>query len=58
MFNILKLNLQGFSPYIIARKLEMDQPSVYVSLKAAKTNFKEVNRMLQELKSLGWSENN
>ena len=54
MFNILKLNLQGFSPYRIARKLEMDPPSVYVSLKAAKKNFSEADKMLQELKGLGW----
>jgi len=54
MFDILKLNLQGLSPYKIARKLTMDPPSVYTSLKAAKTNFAEADKMIQELKALGW----
>jgi len=54
MFDILKLNLQGLSPYKIARKLTMDPPSVYISLKAAKTNFAEADKMLADLKALGW----
>jgi hypothetical protein len=54
MFEILKLNLQGFSAYKIARKLDMDPPSVYESLKAAKTNFAYADNMLTELKALGW----
>ena len=54
MFDILKLNMQGLSPYKIARKLTMDPPSVYTSLKAAKINFVEADKMIQELKALGW----
>ena len=54
MFDILKLHLQGLSSYRIARKLNMDPPSVYTSLKAAKGNFAEVDKMLTELKALGW----
>ena len=54
MFEILKLNLQGFSAYKIARKLDMDPPSVYESLKVAKTNFAYADNMLTELKALGW----
>jgi hypothetical protein len=29
---------------------------VYVSLKAAKTNFAEAEKMIKELKALGWPE--
>jgi len=29
---------------------------VYVSLKAAKTNFAEAEKMIEELKALGWPE--
>lgn len=54
MFEILKLNLQGFSAYKIARKLDLDPPSVYESLKAAKTNFAYADNMLTKLKALGW----
>jgi hypothetical protein len=56
MFEILKLYLQGLSAYKIARKLNLDPPMVYVSLKAAKTNFAEAEKMIEELKALGWPE--
>jgi len=56
MFEILKLYLQGLSAYKIARKLKLDSPMVYVSLKAAKTNFAEAEKMIEELKALGWPE--
>lgn len=54
MFKILKLNLQGHSAYQVARKLSMDPPTVYTSLKAAKRNFAKADAMLNELKALGW----
>ena len=54
MHQILKLSLQGLSAYNIARKLELDPPMVYASLKAAKKNFVEVDKMIIELKKLGW----
>ena len=54
MYEILKLRLQGFSAYKIARKLNQDPPMVYKSLKAAKQNFAEIDKMLMELKALGW----
>jgi hypothetical protein len=54
MFKILTLNLKGKSCYAIARELDMDPPTVYVSLKAAKKNFAEAETMLTELKALGW----
>jgi len=54
MFQILKLHLQGLSAYRIARKLGLDPPMVYASLKAAKTNFAEAENMLTQLKALGW----
>jgi hypothetical protein len=54
MFQILKLYLQGLSAYKIVRKLGLDPPMVYASLKAAKQNFAEIDRMLTELKTLGW----
>jgi len=54
MHEILKLSLQGLSAYKIARKLNLDPPSVYAGLKAAKKNFPEVQRMLNELRELGW----
>jgi len=56
MFEILKLYLQGLSAYKIARKLNLDPPMVYASLKAAKTNFAEIEKMIKELKALGWPE--
>ena len=56
MHEILKLRLQGFSAYKIARKLNQDPPMVYKSLKAAKRNFAEIDKMLLELKALGWPE--
>jgi len=56
MFEILKLRLQGFSAYKIARKLNQDPPMVYKSLKAGKRNFAEIDKMLMELKALGWPE--
>ena len=56
MFEILKLYLQGLSAYKIARKLNLDPPMVYASLKAAKTNFAEAEKMIKELKALGWPE--
>jgi hypothetical protein len=49
MFQILKLHLQGLSAYRIARKLNLDPPMVYASLKAAKTNFGEAENMLTQL---------
>ena len=54
MHEILKLNLQGLSAYKIARKLSLDPPTVYGSLKAAKENFAKTDKMLDELKALGW----
>lgn len=54
MFQILKLYLQGLSAYKIARNLGLDPPMVYASLKAAKQNFAEIDKMLAELKALGW----
>ena len=54
MFEILKLHLQGLSAYKIARKLDLDPPTIYSSLKAAKRNFAKADKMLTELKALGW----
>ncbi|GEM_PF-4544795 len=54
MHEILKLNLQGLSAYKIARKLNLDPPTVYASLKAAKLNFALADAMITELKALGW----
>jgi transcriptional regulator len=54
MHEILKLHLQGLSAYKIARRLNLDPPTVYVSLKAAKQNFQEADKMLEELKAMGW----
>jgi hypothetical protein len=54
MHQILKLYLQGLSAYKIARKLNLDPPMVYASLKAAKKNFVEADKMIIELKKLGW----
>ena len=54
MFQILKLHLQGLSAYKIARKLGLDPPMVYASLKAAKTNFAQAENMLTQLKTVGW----
>jgi hypothetical protein len=56
MLSILKLNLRGYSAYRIARKLEIDPPTVYASLKAARKNFAEADKMLMELKAIGWPE--
>jgi hypothetical protein len=56
MHEILKLHLQGLSAYKIARMLNQDPPTVYASLKAAKQNFAEADKMLGELKALGWPE--
>jgi hypothetical protein len=56
MFEILKLRLQGFSAYKIARKLNLDPPTVYRGLNFAEKNFVEVDKMLTELKALGWPE--
>jgi hypothetical protein len=56
MFEILKLRLQGFSAYKIARKLNLDPPTVYRGLSFAEKNFAEVDKMLTELKALGWPE--
>lgn len=56
MHEILKLRLQGFSAYKIARKLNQDPPMVYKSLKAGKRNFAEIDKMVMELKALGWPE--
>ena len=38
----------------IARKLDLDPPTIYSSLKAAKRNFAKADKMLTELKALGW----
>jgi hypothetical protein len=54
MLEILKLHLEGNSAYKIARKLNLDPPTVYASLKAAKRNFAQADKMLTELKALGW----
>jgi hypothetical protein len=56
MFQILKLKIQGDTAYRIARKLNMDPPQVYRTLEFAKANFQEANRMIEELKRLGWPE--
>lgn len=58
MHEILKLYLQDLSAYKIARELNLDPPTVYASLKAAKKNFLEVEKMLAELKALGWPSTN
>jgi len=54
MHEILKLHLQGLSAYKIARKLNLDPPTVYASLKSAKQNFAQADKMITELKALGW----
>jgi hypothetical protein len=54
MFEILKLRLQGYSAYKIARKLNLDPPTVYRGLNFAEKNFAEVDKMLTELKASGW----
>jgi hypothetical protein len=56
MFQILKLRLQGDTGYKIARKLKIDPPEAYRTLKTANANFLEAERMLEELKQLGWPE--
>jgi transcriptional regulator len=57
MFEILKLRLEGLSGYKIARKLNLDPPMVYASLKAAEKNFVVAKKMINELERLGWPEN-
>jgi len=54
MCDVLKLILQGKSCYAIARELDMDPPSIYVSYHAAKENLPKIDKMLTELKALGW----
>jgi hypothetical protein len=54
MHEILKLRLQGLSAYKIAKELHMDPPTVYTSLSSAKQNFAAADKMLGELKALGW----
>ncbi len=54
MLEILKLRLQGLSAYRIARKLEVDPPTVYAGLKAARKNFAAADEMISELKARGW----
>lgn len=54
MFEILKLRLQGDTGYKIARKLKIDPPEAYRTLKTAHTNFMEAAKMLEELRRLGW----
>jgi hypothetical protein len=54
MLQILKLRLQGDTGYKIARKLKIDPPEAYRTLKTANANFLEADRMLEELKQLGW----
>jgi DNA-binding CsgD family transcriptional regulator len=54
MFEILKLRLQGDTGYKIARKLRIDPPEAYRTLKIAHANFSEAAKMLEELKKLGW----
>ena len=56
MFQILKLKIQGDTAYRIARKLNLDTSQVYRTLEFAKANFEEANRMIEELKRLGWPE--
>ena len=56
MFEVLKLNMQRLSAYEIARKLQMDPPAVYPSLNKAKENFAAADKMIKELKALGWPE--
>ncbi|MDH5462502.1 MAG: hypothetical protein OEX09_09825 [Candidatus Bathyarchaeota archaeon] len=55
MFQALKLQLQGASPYEIARIQKRNPPAVYDSLKAAKRNFWIVKLQLEELELLGFS---
>ena len=54
MFEILKLRLQGDTGYKIARKLRIDPPEAYRTLKTAHANFAEAAKMLEELRQLGW----
>lgn len=54
MFEILKLNLQGYSANKIASKLGLDPATVYSSLKSAKRNFAKADKMLIEIKALSW----
>jgi transcriptional regulator len=54
MFQILKLRIQGDTAYKIARKLNLDPPQVYRTLRFAKANFEQANNMIEELKRLGW----
>jgi len=54
MHDVLMLHLQGYSAYRIARKLNLDPPSVYAGLKAAKQNFRLADEMIMDLKARGW----
>jgi predicted transcriptional regulator len=54
MFEATKLYLQGFSAYKVSKKLNISPPAVYASLATAKQNFQEADKMLNELKSIGW----
>jgi hypothetical protein len=54
MLRILKMHLEGKSPYRIARELDLDPPNAYATLKRARRNFAEADKMLTELKALGW----
>ena len=56
MFEILKMRLQGDTGYRIARKLNMDPPEAYRTLRIANVNFLKMARMLDELRELGWPE--
>jgi hypothetical protein len=54
MHQVLKLNMQGLSAYQIARRLSVAPTTVYTSLNVAKKNFVAADKMLDELKGLGW----
>lgn len=54
MHQILLLHLKGFSGHKISHMLNLHEPTVYSSLKAAKRNFSEADRMIADLKALGW----
>jgi len=56
MFLILKMYMQKKSPYKIARELNVSPPLVYKSLEQAEKNFVKADKMLNELKLLGWPE--
>jgi len=54
MFEILQLHLEGLSAYKIARKLNLDPPTVYASLKAAEKNFVQARLWIRELEAKGF----